>query len=76
MQFYWHRVTYVRTDLVKNVTLMGGTWRQKNHYSLLQLQVISGMLSLNFREALYNHIFIVIPRSRCASTVSSSPMRC
>ena len=52
-----------------------GIWFQKNHYSLLQLQVISDRLFLNFREALYDSIFIVIPRSRCSSTVSFSPLR-
>ena len=64
------------TDLKKDVVLTEGIWLQKNHYSSLQLQVVSDKFSLNFREALYNHIFIVIPRPRCASTVSSSPMRC
>ena len=52
-----------------------GNWFQKNHYSLLQLQVISDKLFLKFREALYDSIFIVIPRSCCSSTVSSSPLR-
>ena len=56
--------------------MLDGFWVQMNHYSLLQLQVISDKFSLNFREALYNSIFIVIPRPRCSSTVSSSPLRC